>query len=86
MLKILLGSMTTGNLREDQIRLICHRVVLEDDRVISSYDIIDGTRMHMIRRNRGGARTRRTAYAIPYLMTDTSSDEDSDEDFDEDSY
>ena len=80
MLKTLLGSMSTANLREDQIRLICHDIVLEDDRVISSYDITDGTVMHLVRRLRGGARTRRTARAIPYLSTETSSDEDSDED------
>ena len=80
MLKTLLATMSTAYLTEDNIRLIFDRVVLEDDRYLSSYDIIDGTRMHMIRRNRGGARTRRTAHAIPYLSTETSSDEDSDED------
>ena len=80
MLKALLGSMSTANLREDQIRLICNGIVLEDDRVISSYDITDGTVMHLVRRLRGGARTRRTTRAIPYLSTETSSDEDSDED------
>ena len=80
MLKTLLATMSTAYLTEDNIRLIFRSVVLEDDRYLSSYDIIDGTRMHMIRRNRGGARTRRTVYAIPYLMNDTSSDENSDED------
>ena len=52
MLKMLLGSMSSANLREDQIRHICHGIVLEDDRVISSYDITDGTVMHMVRRLR----------------------------------
>ena len=80
MLKTLLGSISTANLREDQMRLICNDIVLEDDRVISSYGITDGTVMHLVRYLRGGARTRRTARAIPYLMTETSSDEDSDED------
>ena len=80
MLKTLLATMSTAYLTEDNIRLIFRGVVLEHDRDLRSYDIIDGTRMHMIRRNRGEARTRRTAYAIPYLMDDTSSDENSDED------
>ena len=80
MLKTQLATMSTAYLTEDNIRLIFRGVVLEHDRDLRSYDIIDGTRMHMIRRNRGGARTRRTAYAIPYLMDDTSSDENSDED------
>ena len=79
-MKTLLGSMSTANLREDQIHLICNSTVLEDDRAISSYDITDGTVMHLVRRLRGGARTRRTARAIPYLMTETSSDDDSDGD------
>ena len=87
MLKTLLGSMTTGNLREDQMRLVCNGIVIEDERVISSYGITNGTIMHLVPRLRGGARTRRTGYVepIPYLMTDTSSDEDSDEDSDENS-
>ena len=42
--------------------------------------IANGTVIHLVGRLRGGARTRRTARAIPYLMTETSSDEDSDED------
>ena len=76
--------MTTGNLREDQMRLICNGIVIEEDRVISSYGITNGTVMHLVRLLRCGARTRRTAYAIPYLMNDTSSDEDSYENSDED--
>ena len=51
--KTLLASMSTANLSEDNIRLIFDRVVLEDDRVISYYDITDGTSMHMVRRLRG---------------------------------
>ena len=81
MLKTQLATMSTAYLTEDNFRLIFRGVVLEHDRDLRSYDIIDGTRMHMIRRNRGGARTRRTTIlAIPYLSTETSSDEDSDED------
>ena len=81
-LKTLLGSMRTGNLRENQMRVICNSIVIEDGRVISSYGITNGTIIHLVPRLRGGARTRRTTYAIPHLMTDTSSDEDSDEDSD----
>ena len=74
--------MTTGNLREDKMRLFCNGSVIEDDRVISSYGITNGTVMHLVPGLRDGDRIRRTAYAIPYLMTDTSSDEISDEDSD----
>ena len=74
--------MTTGNLREDQMRLICNGIVIEEDRVISSYVITNGIVMHLVLRLRGGARTIRTAYVIPYLMTDTSSGKYSDEDSD----
>ena len=48
MLKTLLGSMTTDNLREDQIRLICNNIVIEDDRLISSYGITNGTVIHLV--------------------------------------
>ena len=67
------------------MRLVCNGVVIEDDRVISSYCITNGTIMHLVPRLRDGARTRRTGYIelIPYLMTVTSSDEYSDEDSDE---
>ena len=73
MLKTLLGSMTTDNLREDQIRLICNGIVIEDDRVISSYGITNGTVMYLVPLLRGGARTRRIRYVdlVPYLMTST---------------
>ena len=69
------------------MRLVCNGIVIEDDRVISSYCITNGIIMHLVHRLRGGARTRRTGYIelIPYLMTVTSSDEYSDEDSDEDS-
>ena len=69
MLKTLLATMSTAYLTEDKIRLIFDRVVLEDDRCLSYYDIIDGTRMHMFYRLR---------QAIPYFSPETSSDEDSD--------
>ena len=87
MLKTLLGSMTTGKLREGQMRLVCNGIVIEDDRVISSYGITNGTIMHLVSRLHGGARTRRTGYVepIPYLMTDTSSGGDSYENSDENS-
>ena len=82
MLKALFGSITTDNLKEYQIHLICNGIVIEDDRVISSYCITNGTIMHLVPRLRG-----KTGYIelIPYLMTVTSSDEYSDEDSDEDS-
>ena len=69
MLKTLLATISTAYLTEDNIRLIFDRVVLEDDRYLSYYDIIDGTRMHMFYRLR---------QAIPYFSPETSSDEDSD--------
>ena len=67
--------------------LICNGIVIDDDRVISSYGITNWTVIYLVLLLRGGARTRRTVYVdpIPYLMTDTSSDEDSGEDSDEDS-
>ena len=84
MLKALLECMTTDNLGEDQIHLSCNGIVIKDDRVISSYGIINGNVMHIVPLLCGGARTRITEYVdlIPYLMTNTSSNEDSDEDFD----
>ena len=48
MLKTLLGTMTTGNLREDQMRLICNGIIIEEDRVISSYGITNGTVIHLV--------------------------------------
>ena len=66
------------------MRLMCNGIVMEDDRVISSYGITNGTVMHFVPRLRGGVRTRRTAYVdlIPFLMNDTYYDEDYDEDSD----
>ena len=65
----LVESTIKAYLTEDKIRLIFDRVVLEDDRCLSYYDIIDGTRMHMFYRLR---------QAIPYFSPETSSDADSD--------
>ena len=80
MLKSLLVYMSTVALREDQMRLICNGIIMEDDILICSYGITNGTVMHLIPRLRGGARTRRTAYVdpIPFLMNVSSSDEDCD--------
>ena len=64
-LKTLLISMTTGNLREDQMRLICNGIIIENDRVISSYGITNSIIMHLVRLLRGGTRIRRTAYVDP---------------------
>ena len=79
--------MSTLDLREDQMRLICNGIVIDYDRVISSYGITNGSVMYLVPLLRGGARTRKTVYVdpIPYLMTDTSSDEDYGEDSDGDS-
>ena len=68
--------MSTIDLREDQMRLICNGTIMEDDRLISSYGVINGTVMYLDPRLRDGARTRRTAYVdtISFLMNHFSFD------------
>ena len=87
MLKHLLVGISILDLREDQMSLTCNSTMMEDDKLINVYVIINGTVKHLIPRLRGGARIKNTTYVdlIPFLINDSSSDssESSDEDSDE---